>query len=171
LRWLLNGHLFGISIEVYWWIALTLLAAWLLDRTKFGNWIYATGGEEESARRTGVPVNTVRWRLYVCTAVLASFVGVLAAFQVDAAEVTMGNFKEFETATAAVIGGALLSGGYGSPIGTFFGALLFGMLNQGFFFTSIADEWFQAFLGVMLVGSVLINTSVRRYALRREARQ
>jgi len=170
LRPLFDGSLFGLSASIWWWIGLTLVAAWVLDRTRFGNWIYATGGEQESARRTGVPVSRVKWKLFVCTAAMAGLVGVLAAFQVNAAEVTMGDLKEFQTATAAVIGGALLSGGYGSPIGTFFGALLFGMLNQGFFFTNVADEWFQAFLGLMLVGSVLINRWVRQYALRREAR-
>jgi simple sugar transport system permease protein len=171
LRVLFDGSIFGLSVSIYWWIVLTLVAAWILDRAKFGNWIYATGGDLESARRTGVRVDRVKWALFVGTALLAALVGILAAFQVDAAEVTMGNLFEFQTATAAVIGGTMLSGGSGSPIGTFFGALLFGMLNQGFFFTNIADEWFQAFLGLMLVGSVLINSSVRRYALRRQAQQ
>lgn len=171
LHSLFDGSLFGLSPSIFWWIGLTLIAAWVLDRTKFGNWIYATGGDQESARRTGVPVDRVKWLLFVATAVLASLVGILAAFQVDAAEVTMGNLFEFQTATAAVIGGTLLTGGSGSPIGTFFGALLFGMLNQGFFFTNIADDWFQAFLGLMLVGSVLINSAVRRYALRRQSQQ
>jgi simple sugar transport system permease protein len=79
--------------------------------------------------------------------------------------------REFEVVVAAVIGGALLTGGYGSPIGALFGALLFGMVNQGFFFTSIPDQWFQTFVGVMLLLSVVINSYVRHRALRPSVRR
>lgn len=164
---LFTGEIFGFSLSVVWWIAVTLLAAWVLDATRFGNWIYATGGDEESARRAGVPVNRVKFTLFIATALASALVGVLAAFQVNSAEVTLGTLKEFEAVTATVIGGTLLTGGYGSPIGTLFGALLFGMVSQGFFFTDIPDEWYQAFLGFMLLASVVVNTFTRRMALRR----
>jgi len=167
---LFGGTVFGVSASIVWWVVLSLFAAWVLDRTRVGNWIYATGGDRESARRAGVPVNRVKLGLFVCTAAASALVGVLAAFEVNSAEVTLGTLKEFEAATATVIGGTLLTGGYGSPIGTLFGALLFGMVSQGFFFTDIPDEWYQGFLGFMLLMSVVVNTYTRRVALRRKAR-
>ena len=164
-----DGRVFGVSVSILWWVCLTLLSAWFLNRTRFGNWIYATGGDLESATRAGVPVRRVKLILFTGTAAAAALVGVLAMFQVDSADVTRGNLKEFQTATATVIGGTLLSGGYGSPIGTFFGALLFGMVSQGFFFTNVSDDWFQAFLGIALLVAVLVNTYTRKYALSRQA--
>jgi simple sugar transport system permease protein len=165
---LFDGKIAGLSASIFWWLALTLVAAWVLDRTRWGNWIYATGGDVEAARKAGVPVKRVKMLLFVATALGATLVGVLVVFAADTADVNAGTGKEFQAATAAVIGGALISGGYGSPIGTAFGALLFGMVNQGFFYTSIDDNWFEAFVGAMLLLAVMINTYTRKVSLRQQ---
>lgn len=158
---LFDGSLLGLPVAVYWWFAVTLLAAVVLDRTKIGNWIYATGGDREAARKTGVPVNKVKIGLFMATASAATLVAVLIVFVGDSADVSAGANLELQAAAAAVIGGAMITGGYGSPIGTAFGALLFGMVSQGFFYTSIDNNWFQAFLGAMLLAAVLLNTFSR----------
>jgi simple sugar transport system permease protein len=164
---LFNGRLLGLPASFYWWIGLTVLAALLLDRTKSGNWIYATGGDREAAVKSGVPVDRVKIALFVTTAVCAALVGILVIFTADTADINVGTGKEFQAAVAAVIGGALITGGYGSPIGAAFGALLFGMVNQGFFYTSLNDNWFSAFVGVMLLVAVLVNRYTRAVSLRR----
>jgi simple sugar transport system permease protein len=164
---LFNGRLFGLTTSIYWWLGLAVLAALLLDRTKAGNWIYATGGDREAALKTGVPVDRVKVALFMATAMGAALVGILVIFTADIANINAGTGKEFQAAAAAVIGGALITGGYGSPIGTAFGALLFGMVNQGFFYTNIDDNWFSAFVGVMLLVAVLINRYTRRLSLKR----
>jgi simple sugar transport system permease protein len=158
------------SISLVWWIALTIIAWWVLENTRFGNWIYATGGNAPAAVRSGVPVSLVKIVLYMATAASTSIVAMSEIFAINQGNANAAVGREFEVVVATVIGGALITGGYGSPIGAFFGALLFGMVNQGFFFTTIPDQWFQTFLGVMLLIAVVINTYVRNRALRPEKR-
>lgn len=165
LLFLFDGSIFGLSVSIFWWIGLVILAAWILDCTRVGNWIYATGGDVEAAKKSGVPVQRVKCALFVATAASATLVGILSAMIGDAADVSTGSGKEFQAAAAAVIGGTLIWGGYGSPVGTAFGALLFGMVNQGFFYTSIDDSWFLPFVGLMLLLAVLVNTYTRRLAM------
>jgi simple sugar transport system permease protein len=154
------------QVSLVWWVLITALAAWVLQKTSFGNWILATGGNQAAAVRTGIPVATVKTILFVSTAVTAALVGVLEVFAINQGDANAAVGREFEVVTAAVIGGALITGGYGSPVGTFFGALLFGMVDQGFFFTPLPDVWFMSFLGVMLLLAVLINNYTRNLALR-----
>jgi simple sugar transport system permease protein len=164
---LFTGEVFGLPVVVAWWLGLTLLAMWGLNRTRFGNWIYACGGDRESARRAGVPVARVKVTLFVCVAISATLVGALMMFTIDSANVNAGNGFEFQTITAAVIGGTLITGGFGSPIGVAFGALIYGMVNQGFFFTDISGDLVTVFLGAMLLLAVLVNHYARAYSLRR----
>lgn len=154
------------SISLVWWIMITVLAAWVLDRTIFGNWIYATGGNQAAAVRTGIPVNRVKILLFIATAWAATLVAAINIFAINQGNANAATGREFEVVAAAVIGGALLSGGYGTAIGTFFGALLFGMVDQGFFFTPFPDVWFLTFVGVMLLIAVVINNMTRRRALK-----
>jgi simple sugar transport system permease protein len=116
-----------------------MLAAWILEKTAFGNWIYATGGDQRAAVRLGIPVKKVKVLLYVAVAVSTTLVAALDVFAINQSDANAALGREFEVVTATVIGGALLTGGYGSPIGSFFGALLFGMVDQGFFFTPLPD--------------------------------
>jgi len=169
---LFNASLGPFSISLLWWIVATLVAAWILDRTIFGNWIFASGGNQAAAVRTGIRVHRVKIVLYMATAMSAALVGALNVFEINQGNANAAVGREFEVVTAAVIGGALLSGGYGSPIGAFFGALLFGMVSQGFFFTPLPDVWFLTFLGGMLLGAVVLNNITRTKAMKpRDVRQ
>jgi simple sugar transport system permease protein len=163
---LLSGSIFGLNISIFWWVGITLVAAYVLEHTHFGNWIYASGGNREAALNMGVPVGAVKVTLYVLTSLSATLVSTLAMMVVDQADVAQGAGKEFEAVTSAVIGGAAITGGFGSPIGSLFGALMFGMVSQGFFYTNIDDNWFYAFVGAMLLLAVGINNYVRQTALR-----
>jgi simple sugar transport system permease protein len=162
LAGLFTGSWGGVPAQVIWWIVITLLGAWLLDMTRWGNWVYATGGNRAAARKMGIPVRRVRTLLYVATAVASALVAILVTVSVNVADVTAGTDKEFQAAAAAVIGGTLITGGYGSAIGTFAGALLYGMANQGFYYTNLNQNWFEAFIGLMLLVAVLINLYARR---------
>ena len=158
------GQIFGLPVSVFWWIGLAILAAWILRRTQFGNWIFGTGGDDNAARNTGVPTDRVRILLFMGTAVSATIFACLQVLKFGSADVLRGDLKEFEAIIAAVIGGCLLTGGYGSVIGAFFGALIFGMVKQGIFFTNVNTDWFRVFLGVMLLIAVIFNNIVRRSA-------
>jgi len=96
----------------------------------------------------------------------AALVAVLSILNSDPADVTMGQFYEFQTITVAVIGGTLVAGGYGTIVGTAFAALIYGMVSQGFFFTNIVTDWFQVFLGAMLVVAVTVNQYARSASLK-----
>lgn len=166
LAFLFSSSVGPFSISLVWWILVTLLAAWVLDKTAFGNWIYAIGGAQAAAARTGIPINRVKILLYIAVAVSTTLVAALDIFAINQSNANAAVGREFEVVTAAVIGGALLTGGYGSPIGSLFGALLFGMVDQGFFFTPLPDVWFMTFLGLMLLLAVFINTYTRLQALK-----
>ena len=157
-----RGDLFGLPVSIFWWLGLAILATWLLQRTRFGNWIFGVGGDAEAARNTGVPVNRVRIILFMGTAVTATLFAALQVVDLGSADVNRGLLKEFEAIIAAVIGGCLLTGGYGSVVGAVFGALIFGMVQQGIFFTGVNTDWFKVFLGVMLLIAVVFNNFIRK---------
>jgi simple sugar transport system permease protein len=154
------SRIFGSSI--LWCIGLAVLATWILQRTAWGNWIFAAGGHADAARRAGVPVERVKIALFMSTASAGWLVAVLQAVQYTGADALRGQGQEFLAIVAAVIGGTLLTGGYGSAIGALLGALIFGMVQQGIVITGIDADWFQVFLGIMLVAAVLANNLVRR---------
>ena len=160
----LGGAEFPISI--LWWIALTAVGTWVLLKTPFGNWIFGTGGDAKSASSVGVPVRRVKVTLFMATAMTAALVGVIQAVTFGGADVLRGELREFFAIIVVVIGGTLLTGGYGSAIGAAIGALIFGMVRQGIVFAGVDADWFQVFLGGMLLMAVLVNHSVRKRALR-----
>ena len=156
----------GFRIAIAWWLALAAVATWLLVRTRAGNWIQGTGGYAEAARRAGVPVDRVRVALFVGTALAAFLVATIQVVTYNGADALRGEQQEFRAIIAAVIGGTLLTGGYGSAVGAVLGALVFGMVQQGIVIAGIDADWFQVFLGAMLLGAVLVNERIRRLIVR-----
>lgn len=154
----------GVPVSILWFLAIAALATYVLLRTRFGNWIFAAGGDANAARNSGVPVNLVKTTLFVLTACAATLVAILTVLDAGSTDARRGFQKEFEAIIAAVIGGCLLTGGYGSAIGAFFGAIIFGMVSIGLTYTSFDSDWFQVFLGGMLLLAVLFNNYIRRKA-------
>ncbi|MFH9586632.1 ABC transporter permease [Streptomyces luteogriseus] len=157
----------NVKITVVWWLAFAALATWVLLRTKYGNWIFAVGGNKHSARAVGVPVTFTKISLFMLVGFGAWFVGMHQLFSFNTVQSGEGVGQELIYIAAAVIGGCLLTGGYGSAIGPVFGAFMFGMVQQGIVYAGWNPDWFKAFLGVMLLGAVLINLWVQRTATRR----
>jgi simple sugar transport system permease protein len=155
----------GFAIAILWWLGVAALATWVLLRTSFGNWIFGVGGNLQAARNVGVPVGLVKIVLFVGTAVAAWLVAVIQVLGAKSADVVRGTGSEFTAIIAAVIGGVLLTGGYGSAIGAVFGALIFGMVRQGIVFLGVDPGWEQAVLGAMLVVAVLVNRYIRTQAM------
>ena len=153
--------IFGVNVRVtvFWWIFFVILASILLFKTKFGNWIFAVGGNQESARAVGVPVRRVKITLFMFVGFAAWFVGMHTLFAFDSIQAGNGVGNEFLYIIAAVIGGCALTGGRGTAIGTAIGALIFGMTNQGIVYAGWNPDWFRFFLGAMLLFAVLVNSS------------
>ncbi|MFF0183666.1 ABC transporter permease [Streptomyces sp. NPDC005244] len=156
-----------VKITIVWWLVFAALATWVLLRTKYGNWIFAVGGDRNSARAVGVPVTFTKITLFMAVGFGAWFVGMHQLFSFNTVQSGEGVGQELIYIAAAVIGGCLLTGGYGSAVGPVFGAFMFGMVNQGIVYAGWNPDWFKAFLGVMLLGATLVNLLVRRTATRR----
>ncbi|WP_195818311.1 ABC transporter permease [Roseobacter sp. MH60115] len=152
----------GIPMLIIWAIVLIIFGHILLTRTRFGNWIFASGGDAEAARNSGVPVNKVKILMFMFTAFCATVLAVCQVMEFGSAGADRGLLKEFEAIIAVVIGGALLTGGYGSVIGAALGALIFGVVQQGLFFAGVESSLFRVFLGVILLFAVILNTYIRR---------
>jgi simple sugar transport system permease protein len=153
------------SREVLWWLVIVAAGTWVLTKTRFGNWIYSTGDNQTAARNMGVKTDQVRIKLFMATAAAACLVSVMQVLTFGSGDVSRGFQREFEAIIAAVIGGCLLTGGYGSVIGAAFGALTFGMATLGITYAGWDSNWFKAFLGAMLLIAVLANNWVRKKAL------
>ncbi|MEV6175161.1 ABC transporter permease [Streptomyces sp. NPDC051954] len=156
-----------VKITVFWWLLFAGIATWILLRTRYGNWIFAVGGNKDSARAVGVPVTFTKISLFMLVGFSAWFVGMHQLFSFNTVQSGEGVGQELIYIAAAVIGGCLLTGGSGSAIGPVFGAFMFGMVQQGIVYAGWNPDWFKAFLGVMLLGATLINLWVSRAATRR----
>ncbi|MDA7981680.1 MAG: ABC transporter permease [Alphaproteobacteria bacterium] len=152
----------GIPMLVLWAVGLIIFGHWLLTRTRFGNWIYAAGGDAQAARHVGVPVSRVKILMFMFTAFCAAVFATCQVMEFGSAAADRGLLKEFEAIICVVIGGALLTGGYGSVVGAALGALIFGVVQQGLFFTGVESSLFRVFLGVILLLAVILNTWIRR---------
>jgi simple sugar transport system permease protein len=158
-----GGTLGGnVRVSILWWFGLAAIASWILFKTRSGNWIFAAGGNPAAARKLGVPVRRVKIGLFLTTAFAAYLVAVSQVLRFTGADALRGELQEFRAIIAVVIGGTLLSGGYGSAFGAVCGALIYGMVQQGIVLAGVDADWFQVFLGAMLVVAVLVNDSVRK---------
>jgi simple sugar transport system permease protein len=152
------------KVVLLWWIVAVVVATWVLTRTRFGNWIFAVGGGEQAARYVGVPVHRVKVILFMTTAASAALLACIQVLSFGSADVLRGTNKEFEAIITAVVGGTLLTGGYGSALGSAFGAFILGTTQLGINFVGINSDWYQVVLGAVLLLAVLANTYLLRRA-------
>ncbi|KPQ15198.1 MAG: ABC-type myoinositol uptake system permease component [Rhodobacteraceae bacterium HLUCCO18] len=152
----------GLPMLIVWALGLVVFGHFVLTRTRFGNWIFAAGGDAQAARYVGVPVERVKISMFMFTAFCACVFATCQVMEFGSAGADRGLLKEFEAIIAVVIGGALLTGGYGSVVGAALGALIFGVVQQGLFFAGVESSLFRVFLGVILLFAVILNTYIRR---------
>ncbi|HWE90629.1 MAG TPA: ABC transporter permease [Pseudonocardiaceae bacterium] len=156
-----------VNVVIFWWLAFVALATWILLRTKVGNWIFSVGGKKESARAVGVPVRGTKIALFMVVGFCAWFSGMHQLFLFNTVQSGGGIGNELVYIVAAVVGGCLLTGGYGSVVGAAIGALIFGVVSQGVVYAGWNPDWFKFFLGAMLLLATLVNMYVRYQANRR----
>jgi simple sugar transport system permease protein len=152
----------GIPMLMVWALILVVVCHVLLTQTAFGNWIFASGGDANASRSVGVPVGRVKVLMFMLTAFCATVFAACQVLEFGSAAADRGLLKEFEAIIAVVIGGSLLTGGYGTAIGAALGALIFGVVEQGLFFAGVDSSLFRVFLGIILLAAVLLNTYIRR---------
>ena len=156
------GGEFGLPAVVIWFLILAAISTFILLRTRFGNWIFAAGGDANAARNVGVPVDRVKILLFMFTAFCATLYATCELMEYGSAAADRGLLKEFEAIIAAVIGGTLLAGGYGSVIGACFGALIFAVVQVGINYSGIDNSWYRVVLGVLLLFAVVFNNYLRK---------
>jgi simple sugar transport system permease protein len=162
------GQLLAGSYQVIilWWLVLTAVYLFVMHHTRVGNWIFAMGGDKNSARNAGIPTQGLTISLFVLSATSASFVGMCGAILFNSAQVSGGMNYIFNAIVAVVVGGVLLTGGFGSVLGIFIGTVTFAIVSQGIYFTAIDRNWSSLVIGVMLLLAVLMNNHFRNMALR-----
>ena len=129
----------------------------MLNRTAFGRWLYASGGNERAAELSGVPVKTVQISVYVLSGICAAIAGLILSSQLTSAGPTAGTTYELTAIAAVVIGGAALTGGRGNIRGTLLGAFVIGFLSDGLVIIGISSYWQTVFTGAVIVLAVLLN--------------
>lgn len=152
----------GIPMAVWVMIVLAIVSSIWLNRTRFGRWLYATGGNERAAVLSGVPLVKVQMRIYIISAVFASIVGILLVADLKAAVPTAGEFYELNAIAAVVIGGAALSGGRGTVRGTIIGAFVIGFLVDGLVLVGVSVFWQVVIKGAVIVLAVAIDQAQQR---------
>ncbi|WGD37173.1 ABC transporter permease [Lysinibacter sp. HNR] len=154
----------NIKVTVFYWIALIVIATWILQRTRVGNWIFASGGGAEAARAVGVPVVKTKIGLYMGVGLCAWVLAMHQLFAFKTVQSGEGIGNEFLYIIAAVVGGCLMTGGYGSAIGAAIGALIYGMSLKGVVYAEWSPDWLKFFLGAMLLGATVFNLMLQRRA-------
>jgi len=163
----LNGRLATFfRFSAVWFFLVVGVLAFVLTKTRYGNWVFATGGSKETARVMGVPVNRVKLYNFVLCSVLAGLAGCIQFARFHNIDPSRGLGYELQAIAATAVGGTLLTGGYGSIIGTMLGALLIGMIRSGLVMAGAPSYWYQGFVGLILIVAVVINTRLRRWAAR-----
>jgi simple sugar transport system permease protein len=153
----------GLYACIMIWFLMALICYFVLSRTQAGNWIYSTGGNLSAARANGVPTNKVKISLFIFTAFCATMFAACQVFEVNTADTAKGNLKELESIAAAVIGGVVLTGGFGTVLGIILGALIFGIAKEAFFYIpGIDGSFYRVFLGAVLVAAALTNENIRK---------
>lgn len=166
-QWIFGSRLdspWSFTVEVAWWVGCIALGTWILQRTRWGNWIYAIGGDANASRNVGVPVRRTKVSLFVVVSLAAALVGTISAVSLTSVSAGQGTGLEFYYIIAAVVGGTLLTGGAGSVIGASLGALILGMTTLGIQFAGWDSTWRFTFFGVILFLAVLVNLWIRNRA-------
>jgi simple sugar transport system permease protein len=154
-----------LQVMVIWWLVLTAAYVFFVHFSPKGNWLFAMGGDKVSARNAGIPTDRVTILLFVLSATSAAFVGMCQAILYNSAQVAGGQSFIFNSIISVVVGGVLLTGGFGSVIGIFFGTITFAIVNQGIYYTDFDRNWSALIIGVLLLGAVLMNNTFRKMAL------
>jgi simple sugar transport system permease protein len=155
---------FGFRSAVFWWIGLIIAFWFFLHKSPWGNWVFAVGGDPESARNAGIPVNKLKISLFILCSVCTALAGMCQVIQFNSAQSATFFNMIFFTIIASVVGGVLLNGGFGSVIGVVFGTMTLGIVQQGINYTDIDRNLSLLIIGVMLLIAVLMNGTFQKLA-------
>ena len=148
--------------SIVWFLFFVLLFSFILNRTAYGNRVQATGANKKSAEALGINWKRTKIINFVTCSVLAGFSGIINMSRFKTVEATLGEGMELEAIAVAVIGGNLLTGGYGTIWGTLIGAILMGVIRSGLILVGAPAFWYSAFIGAILIVAVVVNVRVQK---------
>lgn len=154
----------GFYSSLFWFIGIAIVLLYVLDHSKFGNWIFATGGNIRAARGMGIPVGRVKVALFTLTGFSAALAGVIQVSRFQSVDGARGMGTELQAIAAVVIGGTALMGGSGTVVGTIMGCLILAMIQTGLVLGDVQNYWFDAIVGLMIVVGVTINRGIASLA-------
>jgi ribose transport system permease protein len=163
LLWFGNGRLLGVPVSVYVFLGITIAGWVLLNRTRYGRYVVAVGGNREAARIAGVPVRRVIFSVYMLSGLLAGIAAVLLCARLGSASPVSGNLYELDAIGAVVIGGTSLAGGRATIVGTFLGVLTFALIFSLMTQLDLSTEIQQVTKGAIVLGAVLLQRPEARY--------
>ena len=155
-----------VRASLLWYLGVALVLGWLLHRTNFGNWIYASGAHKQSAQDMGINTRRVKTVCFMICSTLAAWAGIVQALRTHSAFPSVGNGYELQAIAAAVIGGVALFGGAGSILGPIIGIIIIRMLDNGIVMARVDSAYFKLFIGGLTVAAVVLNVVLRRRAER-----
>lgn len=168
-NWLGFNRVLNIPIGVIFMIIVAIILGFVIGRTRFGRWLYASGGNERAAELSGVPVKRVKVSVYVISGVCSALAGIILASTLTSASPNAGDTYELTAIATVVIGGASLMGGVGNIRGTLLGAFVIGFLSDGLVIVGVSAYWQMVFVGGVIIVAVLLNTLDYRSRRRRRS--
>jgi len=163
---IINGNLafvkYNFRAAIIWWGVIAAIFTVVLTSTRYGNAVFAVGGNSEAALAQGINVRRVKVMSFVISGTLAAVAGITEAARFKVVEPLRGTGYELDVIAATVIGGTLLTGGYGSIVGTVLGILIAFMLKTGLVLIGVQADWFRGVLGIIMIAAVVLNTNIRR---------
>lgn len=156
-RFIGQGTVLGIPVPILIFALVGVVSYLLLNKTKFGKYVYAIGGNEQAAIIAGVNVEKYKIMVYGYAGLLSAIAGIILTSRIASGQPTAGNMYELDAIAAAVIGGTSLSGGIGTIGGTIIGALIIGVMNNGLDLLNVSSYWQQILKGAIIVTAVFID--------------
>ena len=153
---------FRVYMSLFWFVGAAIVLGYVLTQTKIGNWIQASGGNAPAARARGVNVNATKIGLFVLSALMASFAGVISSIRTSAANPNSGAGYELEVIAMVVIGGTALTGGRGTIIGTVLGVLILRVMRNGIVLIGVPGLAYNIFIGAIILGMMALHSGLER---------
>lgn len=167
-KFILAESIGGIPLQFIWFVVFTIILTLLLNYHKFGNHVFATGGNKEAARAMGVNTDLTKIICFIIVGILSAFCGVIQSTRARGAYALQGTGAEMQAIAATVIGGTSLFGGSGTIIGTFLGTLVLEVISSGLLTSGVSGYWFNAVVGITVITIVIMNVKVEQRRMRRQ---
>ena len=159
-----QGYIGPVPISVLIMVILILMCWFIMKRTCFGRYVFATGGNRAAAEASGINVNKVLMKVYVLDAVMTAVAGIIFMSRINSGQPSAGTGYAFDAITGVVVGGASISGGSGSALGTFLGCAIVGIVNNLMNLMNVHSYWQQIAKGIIIMLAVCVDIQTKRAA-------